>query len=98
MKSQALFMKLPNCIICTHFLKAGRYLRFNDVIKHLIEYFCLLNVLSFIIRKFNRTGKNLSDTLHLWKIIVIFLISVISNIACDMMKADLSIRFNDVVR
>lgn len=53
-------MKSPKCIICSHFLKAGRYLRFNDIIKHVIEYFCLLKVLSFAIIKFNRTEENLS--------------------------------------
>lgn len=53
-------MKSPKRIICSPFLKAGRHLRFNDIIKRLIEYFCLLNVLSFVIIKFNRTEENFS--------------------------------------
>lgn len=69
-------MKTPKCLICSHFLKAGRYLRFNDIIKHLIEYFCQLNVLSFVIIKFIGTEENLSDILHLQKMIVILFKSV----------------------
>lgn len=53
-------MKSPKCMICSHFLKAGRYLRFNGIIKYLIEYFCLLNALSLFYNKFNRTEESIS--------------------------------------
>lgn len=89
-------MKSPKCIICSHFSKAGSYLRFNDIIKHLIEYCCLLNVLSFVIIKFNRTEENLSFR-HLTFTENDSYILNISDVASNLMRSELLVRFNDVV-
>lgn len=69
----------------------------NDIIKHLIEYFCMLNVLSFVIIKFNRTEENLSFRHFTFMENDCYVLNI-GDIACDLVKAELSVRFNDVVR